>query len=172
MRRTSSKAQAMAGLALVGFLLLGGGCAASGVGDPCVPEAVPPNGFTPNEVYVESSAVQCRTRTCLVYHLTGDPENLMSNGCPDGGTGCVDDINPVIPGTELAPNSINRVFCSCRCRPDATAPNLPTCSCGDGYNCSEEGFCVPHEADPGYCSETYESNCTADACDLATNRCP
>ena len=170
MRRTSSKAQAMAGLALVGFLLLGGGCGVSGVGDPCVPEAVPTNGFTPSEVYVESSAVQCRTRTCLVYHLTGNPENI----CPPegGGTpGCVDD-NALIPGVELSPSSINRVFCSCRCRPDASAPNLPTCGCSDGFSCADEGFCVPHEADEGYCSETYELNCLVADCDLATNRCP
>jgi len=169
MRRTSSKAQAMAGLALVGFLLLGG-CGVTGVGDPCVPEAVPTNGFTRSEVYVESSAVQCRTRTCLVYHLTGNPENLTSEGCT--GTGCVEDMIPLIPGVALSENNINRVFCSCRCRPDATAPNLPTCGCSDGFSCADEGFCVPHEADTGYCSETQTNNCTIELCDLATNRCP
>lgn len=170
MRRTSSKAQAMARLALVGFLLLGGGCGVSGVGDPCVPEAIPTNGFTPGEVYVESGAVQCRTRTCLVYHLTGNPETLTSDGCL--GVGCVDDVTPLMPAIRLAENSINRVFCSCRCRPDTSAPNLPTCSCSDGFNCSDEGFCVPHEADDNYCSESHTANCPVDVCDLATNHCP
>lgn len=171
---------------------LGAGCAASGVGDPCTPEAVPRCGFAATEVYIETSAVQCRTRVCVVYRLDGHPENLRSEdtngdgvpgpGCPfdlsrsdcatatDPST-CVDDTSDVAPGAPYPSDSIERVFCSCRCAPSDTNPNLPLCVCGDGYHCSDERFCVPHEADPRFCSADYTTNCSPERCDTATSRC-
>lgn len=159
------------GLAMGLLGLFSVGCVNTGVGEPCVPEAIPGDGFTPSEVYVETSAVQCRTRVCIVYHLDGDPENLSSEMCPAGTADCVDDQIPVDPGIRIQDNSINRVFCSCRCRAGEDNPNLPLCACGDGYHCADEGYCVPHEADDSFCSEDYETNCPVGACDLATNRC-
>jgi hypothetical protein len=50
------------------------GCAASGVGDPCIPEREFDrtfSGFDPAEVNVESKSFQCLTRLCLVNHFQG-----------------------------------------------------------------------------------------------------
>jgi hypothetical protein len=176
MGRSHKKSMAMAALlaASFGLLSLASGCTASGVGDPCIPEAIPGNGFTETEVYVETSAVQCRTRVCVVFHLNGHPENLQSDGCPLTPTaampGCVEDRNPITNGTPFPPDDINRVFCSCRCRAGEGNPNLPICACSDGYHCADEGYCVPHEADGDYCDAEYQANCPG-ACNLVTNRC-
>lgn len=175
MGRAHKKSMAMAAVmaASFGLLPLASGCAANGVGEPCIPEAIPGNGFTETEVYVETSAVQCRTRVCIVYNLRGDPENLQSEGCPGamGPATCVEDRFGVEPGVSIPPDNINRVFCSCRCRAGEGNPNLPICACSDGYHCADEGYCVPHEADPGFCSPEYTSNCEVSGCDLTTNRC-
>ena len=122
-------------------------------------------------VYVETSAVQCRTRVCVVFHLEGNPDNLESEGCPLGADStCVTDNVPFETGVRLADDNINRVFCSCRCRAGEGNPNLPLCACGGGYHCADDGYCVLHEADGDYCDATYEVNCPG-RCDLATNRC-
>jgi hypothetical protein len=175
MRRAHTSSMAKTVLALsfgLSVVSMGGlsGCAAAGVGDPCVPEAVPSNGFTPSEVYVETSAVQCRTRVCVVYQLRGNPENIeeVPGSCTTGD--CVTE-DPIIPETLLAENNINRVFCSCRCRAGEGNPNLPLCACGGGFHCADEGYCVPHEADDQYCAADYEGNCPSTGCDLTTNRC-
>lgn len=50
------------------------GCKATGVGDPCIPEAEFDqtfSGFDPGEVNVESKSFQCLTRLCLVNHFRG-----------------------------------------------------------------------------------------------------
>ncbi len=106
-------------------------CTGDGVGDVCLPEQVPDDGFDPQEVYLETSSVQCRTRACLVYRLDGDPRTL-------------DDATLE-----------NRAFCSCRCSGEQGS-NLPLCDCGDGFRCLEpddRGFVStgPDAVRGGYC---------------------
>ena len=112
------------------------GCEAPGVGDPCTPEIIPAGGFNSAEAYLETSSVQCRTRVCLVYKLSGYPDGA----CPAGET-CAS-----------AQETDERIFCSCRCRAPAGSQS-PTCECPDGYSCEEvldvgdEGargsYCIP-----------------------------
>ncbi|MEM9865672.1 MAG: hypothetical protein AAF938_28955, partial [Myxococcota bacterium] len=116
-------------------------CASSGVGDPCIPENVPLNndtgerGFVPDEVYIETGSVQCRTRVCLTFQLDGDPtstrdECIAAGNPPDV---CAD-RHPII---EDIRGETSRVFCSCRCdRP--TPDGAPPCECPGGFVCSEE----------------------------------
>ena len=178
----SIEARASAAILTLALGLGSAGCAATGVGDPCTPEAVPRCGFAPTEVYVETSSVQCRTRVCVVFHLDGHPENLQSDGCAldasrtdcrtmtDTST-CVDDVTENIPGVDYGTTSIDRVFCSCRCRALETNPDLPLCVCGEGYHCADADFCVPNEADSRFCDSTEHPHCPG-RCDLATQRCP
>ena len=63
-------------LAAVAFVTVvsGTGCATTGIGDPCIPEAeYAPDflGFDQKEVNVESKSFQCLTRLCLVNHFQG-----------------------------------------------------------------------------------------------------
>lgn len=119
------------------------GCAASGVGDPCIPEAIPECGFTARESYVETSSVQCRTRVCLVYRLQGHPERIL--GGPDACTPsacstdtCVidGDLEQIeAGGTAAANDRAARVFCSCRCSAAGGDSNLPLCTCNEGFHC-------------------------------------
>ena len=116
-------------LELMGFVaisLLGLGCTDSAVGDPCVPEAVPPGGFLASETYLETSSVQCATRVCLVRGLQGDPNNLQEEDCPLGDDGtCV-----------FTSDVESSVYCSCRCgTPAGTSSDLPTCGCPSGFIC-------------------------------------
>ncbi len=110
------------------------GCRASGVGDPCTPEIVPPGGFNMAETYLETSSVQCRTRVCMVYQLAGDPtvpreECEAMNGlgaCPDS------------PSQRDIDAS---VYCTCRCdAPDngTDGAGVPLCECGEGFVCQAE----------------------------------
>ena len=136
------------------------GCTSSPIGDPCVPENIPaddsrggpgntpdgiPDGFDAREIYIETSSVQCRTRTCMVYRLDGNPEKVSGGAsCPPGDPTCV---------TQQELN--NQVFCSCRCSvPAGGQANTPLCNCGEGFNCVDElvttggegvigGYCVP-----------------------------
>jgi hypothetical protein len=100
---------AVAGILGVAF----GGCS-SGVGDPCTPESAPATGFTCKDFYVEASSVQCETRLCGVFQFAGtlDDQNIKQSDKDD------------------------RIFCTCRCR--APNKNYATCSCPDGYVCSED----------------------------------
>jgi hypothetical protein len=71
------------------------GCAASGVGDPCIPEQEYDQaflGFDPEEVNVESKSFQCLTRLCLVNHFRGRVT------CPYG----QDKMGMNLPGTDGA----------------------------------------------------------------------
>ena len=130
--------------ALAGLALALTACTGSPVGDPCVPESIPQGGFDSQEVYLETSSVQCRTRVCMVYRLEGNPE-LVCEDC-DGCPGC------------LPRATVNaQVLCTCRC--DANGdPSIPLCDCGDGFRCLGEdergfvnsggdgvqgGYCVP-----------------------------
>jgi hypothetical protein len=183
-----SVARLLAALAACALLAGGAvGCAPTGLGDPCTPEAIPTGGFSPREVYVESGSVQCRTRTCMVFHLDGNPEctpDCMQCGaggsaaCPRctmgaGGTfGCVDTT-----GTPELENSDERVFCSCRCSAGGN-PALPLCRCTEGFRCVPDGdpgggYCVPNEvathSTPAICE--HDEECTSGTCDLATRHC-
>ncbi len=133
---------------IVGSVLVGtfaAGCPARGVGDPCVPEAIPEAGFTARESYVETSSVQCRTRVCLVYRLQGHPEHIVGDPmtCRNPATdNCID------TDTRDA-----RVFCSCRCSAGGGDSTLPLCTCNEGFHCVElltkggdgvrGGYCIP-----------------------------
>ena len=99
----------------------------TGVGDPCDPESVPMGGFDPQEVYLETNSVQCRTRVCMVYELDGLPDSDAD---------------------------LERVYCTCRC--DAPAgSDTPTCNCPSGFVCEtileqggtgiRGGYCVLEE---------------------------
>ena len=48
-------------------------CVGDPVGDPCVPESIPPDGFVAEETYLETSSPQCESRLCVVRGLEGDP---------------------------------------------------------------------------------------------------
>jgi hypothetical protein len=132
----------VAGALLVGALV--SGCPASGVGDPCVPEAIPECGFTSRESYVETSSVQCRTRVCLVYRLQGHPDRLLGGpdacmrpSCGSADTCVIDgDLEALETGSVPANNDrAARVFCSCRCSAAGGDANLPLCNCNEGFHC-------------------------------------
>ncbi len=133
--------------ALFSLMILGlmAGCPSTGVGDPCVPEQIPSDGFDPQESYIEASSVQCRTRVCMVYRLDGDPSQSFEECIAAGGSPQACTIHP----TDEDINA--RVFCSCRCD---GAGGAPTCECGDGFTCTEilnqggaglrGSYCVPN----------------------------
>lgn len=119
---------------LVGISL--GACSDEGVGDPCIPEAIPCSedgktcGFQSTESYIESSSVQCRSRLCIVYQLdngrNGDPPADPRNVCGPNNTsvGCV------------PPEELDRgVHCTCRCGGPKTSVEF--CECPDGFECRE-----------------------------------
>jgi len=104
-------------LAMLGMV----GCGAPGVGDPCIPEQIPDNGFDDSEAYIESSSVQCETRVCMVWHLKGAPPETQicmrkSNTCAQ---------QPVVN---------DRVYCTCRC--DSGNARFASCTCPSGYTCT------------------------------------
>lgn len=102
------------------------GCSSPAVGAPCLPEQVPEDGFADTEAYVESSSVQCETRVCIVYRLSGDPrENCVEIPANpmtgEGGRDCAD------------PQQVSdRVYCTCRCR---SPGGFAECECPDGFTC-------------------------------------
>jgi len=136
------------------------GCAPVGQGDPCTPEAIPGNGFVANEVYVETSSVQCRTRVCMVYHLQGNPE--CTSGVTDNCSQPAGPTNPCVSGStnlcvqvddpaqvQIDSNSPDRVFCTCRCSAGGNSA-LPLCQCTEGFRCVPDsdpggGYCVPND---------------------------
>lgn len=113
-------------LAMLVVAMLAVACTGSPVGDPCVPESIPPGGFDSQEVYLETSSVQCRTRVCMVYQLEGNPE-LICEDCDN----CAD----CLPRAEV--NA--QVLCTCRCSSTTGDSNIPLCNCGDGFRCLEDG---------------------------------
>lgn len=124
MRQVTAKL--LIGMPLVALFALGG-CRASGVGDPCVPEVVPSGGFNAAEAYLETSSVQCRTRVCMVYQLAGDPR-MTREECDLGPAACA--------AFPTAQDVDERVYCTCRC--DAPAgTSAPLCECGEGFRCTE-----------------------------------
>lgn len=122
------------------------GCEAPGVGDPCVPEAIPEGGgFNALEVYLETSSVQCRTRVCMVYEFAGDPSESFEDCDARGGADCA--------AKPLQDSIDERVFCTCRC--DTTTQGASTCECPSGFSCQP---ILDEEAGPGiagsYCVRT------------------
>lgn len=128
-------------LCLAAFaLLVTAGCQTSGVGDPCVPQAIPAGGFKERDIVIETTSVMCRTRVCVVYGFTGDPTHeITANGntcdVPDGGL--APDASP-ISGDPLCRSQDEireHVFCTCRC--DSDDPSIPTCGCPGGFTCTK-----------------------------------
>lgn len=123
------------------------GCAQSGLGDRCTPEAIEADGFHALEVTVETGSAQCRTRACMVFHLEGDPRRSIGTAsCPAGTPHCV--LDDPTGASAALPNSLDRVFCSCRCGAAGGNVALPLCACGEGFRCVPElqrgaGYCVP-----------------------------
>jgi hypothetical protein len=116
-------------------LALAHACATPAVGDPCLPEQVPDNGFADNESYVESGSVQCETRVCLVYELGGDPrEGCVPKGDPSCIPGAGKSCEPVVRCPDQQEID-EHVYCTCRCKADGTG--LDTCECPTGYVCTE-----------------------------------
>ena len=103
--------------ALLGF----GACGAPAVGDPCLPEQVPDDGFEISEAYIESSSVQCQTRVCMVWKLQGAP--LGSAPCVSGRATCAEQADVD-----------KKVYCTCRC--DAGNSRFAECTCPSGYTCT------------------------------------
>jgi hypothetical protein len=109
------------------------GCATPAVGDPCLPEQVPEDGFVDSEAYVESSSVQCETRVCIVFHLDGDPRKdcQQRGGCIPSATNNCDGegVLKCADGTDVE----ERVYCTCRC--DSGDTGFAECECPDGFTC-------------------------------------
>jgi hypothetical protein len=91
------------------------------VGDPCLPEQVPDDGFEISEAYIESSSVQCQTRVCMVWKL---------QGAPQGSAPCVKDPSKCAAQTDVD----KKVYCTCRC--DAGNSRFAECTCPSGYTCT------------------------------------
>jgi hypothetical protein len=157
-----AKPLAVARLLAVGMLAATSvGCAPSPIGDPCVPESIPPNGFDAREVYLETSSVQCRTRVCMVYQLQGRPDSI----CGSPGADPANCADPVAVDTQI--------FCSCRCSvPEGAEANTPLCNCGEGFTCVDDivttggpgvrgGYCVPciREGNPDNLPGTVYEDC-------------
>lgn len=150
------KMKTMRLLWLVGVGLLVGGCPSTGVGDPCVPESVPTNGFQPGEAYLETSSVQCRTRVCMVYQFGAsvalDPRESQEE-CLASGRSPAE-----CAGLQPEEKIDERVYCTCRCSSQGDS-NTPTCSCPSGFTCQDDlltlggdgirgGYCVRNETLP------------------------
>lgn len=103
------------------------GCQTSGVGEPCVPQAIPADGYKLDEIVIETTSVSCRTRVCLVDGtFAGNPANVCDeNGQSDSGIDCE-------PAGEIR----DSIYCSCRCDAPANL-DVPTCSCPGGFTCQE-----------------------------------
>jgi hypothetical protein len=94
-----------------------------------LPEQVPADGFQVSEAYIESSSVQCETRVCMVYHLSGDPRD----SCQKSTTPCDSTKQVCPPSCSDKTERDNRVYCTCRC--DAGNSNFATCQCPTGFGC-------------------------------------
>jgi hypothetical protein len=131
--RAASLARILRLFMLNATLAVAQGCSSPAVGDPCLPEQVPTDGFAHNEAYVESGSVQCETRVCLVYQLGGDPrEGCVPRGNPDCAPG--QPCEPLVRCPTQEEIS-DHVYCTCRC--DAGETGLDTCECPVGYKCTE-----------------------------------
>jgi hypothetical protein len=107
---------------------------AAHVGDACLPEVVPEDGFSSVEVYLETASQHCsQGAPCLVYRLEGDPSER-----------CVPAERTCAPPQEVA----ERVYCTCRCNaPEGYAE----CDCPRGFSCVELLEQGSDEVRGGYC---------------------
>lgn len=96
------------------------GCSSAKVGEPCLPEQIPDDGFNSAETYIETSSVQCESRVCIVHQFQGHPDNVADE--------------------EVLKE---RIHCSCRCA--APSADFDECDCPAGYTCKE----VLEEGGPG-----------------------
>lgn len=138
------------------LLLALAACSGSPVGDPCVPENIPPNpadpvthvaynGFKSTERYLETSSVQCRTRVCIVNNLQAeggggypaDPslscETLTAMGVAPLPPNCTHDADPNQPILDQPSTRDYSVFCTCRCNGPAGGSY---CQCPGGFVCT------------------------------------
>ncbi|RLB56557.1 MAG: hypothetical protein DRJ42_03070 [Deltaproteobacteria bacterium] len=118
------------------------GCQATGVGDPCVPGAIPEDGYVGTEAYLEVSSVECETRVCMVYQL---------DGIPFGEAGCetVSDV-AANPACASAEETEARAYCTCRCdAPPESTGDLCDCPAGDGPDDPNGFSCVEVINAPG-----------------------
>jgi hypothetical protein len=142
----------------------GTGCNATGVGDPCVPEAEYSPAFLDfkfTEVNVESKSYQCQTRLCLANHFQGrvtcpygqDPSGTTAFGSMKGSP-CLTPIGQKVDGIDPAtgtydnPCSGTATDCNAAVLPnckDRTGTNAVYCSCRcmdvDGNRPSDQVFC-------------------------------
>jgi hypothetical protein len=95
------------------------GCNSPAVGSPCLPEQVPEGGFDVSEAYIESSSVQCETRVCMVWHLSGVP--TTAQGCNSGDCASEDELSKY-------------VYCTCRC--ESGNSKFASCTCPSGFTCT------------------------------------
>ncbi|MBI5486759.1 MAG: hypothetical protein HY905_05465 [Deltaproteobacteria bacterium] len=152
MNRDCTWCALLAGLALVGTTVA---CEPPGVGDPCTPEVRPPPDpdragynmpWAYGEVSVETRSLQCRTRTCMVYHFfpsgqdVGEPDWRINVGFP--GHAWPDDEDPQRPCRQLTTDTTEQFvkhFCKAK-RHDDGSP---------GY---EADMAVPAEHSDWYCN--------------------
>lgn len=125
-------------LAFVVLALGAIGCADEGVGDPCIPEAIPCDsdgkncGYKASESYLETSSVQCRSRLCIVRKL----DNGSNNQYPSDPRKLCEDEDE--PGCLTEDRLENSVYCTCRCDvPPGVSGGQDLCSCPDGFICRE-----------------------------------
>jgi hypothetical protein len=110
------------------------------VGDSCMPQVVPEDGFAESQAYLQTGAADCGTGACLVYHLEGD----TTPGCEDVDAG---DLERCADPAQAE----DRVYCSCRCAGPGVASS-ELCDCPDGFSCQEELFRdAPEALRGGYC---------------------
>jgi len=124
-------------LPLITAVVLAGlvGCGEPPVGDPCLPEKVPPDGFNKAESYIESSSVQCETRVCMVYKLRGNPNPDTCIPVTEGS--CTDpEMANICKQKQCADRELvkDHVYCTCRCKAEA---GFAECECPDGFSCEE-----------------------------------
>jgi hypothetical protein len=145
-----------AAVAVVAFS--GTGCQATGVGDPCTPEAEYQTsfvGFDYHEVSTESADFQCFSRLCLVNHFQGRVscpygQDAMGNPPPGANSPCKTPfIGTNITGAGPAKETVlpqcldrtadNAVYCSCRCANvnGQTDDGAVYCKCPGGFTCSQ-----------------------------------
>jgi len=104
------------------------GCADEGVGDPCIPEAIPCNsmgancGYKNNEAYIEASSVQCKSRLCIVYKLNNNTQGTKPS---DPRVTC--DADDPVEGCVSDDNLLKSVYCTIRCKKNDDCPSGYTC---------------------------------------------
>jgi len=100
-------------------------CGNSDVGEACMP-MISGKKFSSNDIYIETNSTACETRICGVFGFSGDPREVATKRLQE------------------------KVYCTCRCR--SSDPDISTCKCPDGFECSENilGVAGPAAAG-GYC---------------------